>query len=330
MTWLKEEPMPRIPENAAPLPVEPFVTGSGSLVVATDGTRDSDGAVRVGLALARRDAVKADVFSVVEAPPFVDLDGTPVPDLEQLVEIAVDERGTMLLAQRDRTHPGIHEWPYELAVGPRVDAIVDRARSTAASFILLGLGAHGLGARVSQRETALRVIRAAELPVLALPSDAWGVPESALVAVDFTASSEHAARAALDLLGGDGTLYVAHVTPRVAIPQGDSRTWGEITKGAVTTKLEEVVRRLDPSPGVRIEYVLLHGDPAHELVAFAEQMGIDMIAAGTHGRSALGRLVLGSVSTKLVRTAKCWVLVAPPHRDAPSRDASRETPSDWS
>ena len=164
--------MPRTPETVAPLPVEPLVTGSGGLVVATDGTRDSDGAVRVGLALARRDGVKADVFSVVEAPSIVDLDGVPVSDLEQLVEIAVDERGAMLLTQRDRTHPGTHEWPYELAVGSRVDTIVDRARATGASFILLGLGAHSLGARLSQRETALRVIRAAELPVLALPCGA--------------------------------------------------------------------------------------------------------------------------------------------------------------
>jgi nucleotide-binding universal stress UspA family protein len=322
--------MPRIPETAVPVPVEPFVTASGGLVVATDGTPDSDGAVRVGLALARRDGMKADVFSVVEAPPFVDLDGTPVPDLDQLVAIARDERGVMLLSQRDRTHPGIHEWPYELAVGPRVETIVDRARATGASFILLGLGAHGLGARLRLRETALRVIRAAGLPVLALPSDAWGVPHSALVAVDFTASSEHAARAALDLLGDDGTLCVAHVTTRIAVPQGDSRTWDEITKGGVIPKLEQVVRRLAPSPGIRVEYVLLHGDPAHELVAFAEQMRIDMIAAGTHGRSALGQLLLGSVSTKLVRTAKCWVLVAPPHRDAPSPDDRRDTPNDWS
>jgi nucleotide-binding universal stress UspA family protein len=318
------------PENTAAVPVEPLVTNRGSLVVATDGTSDSDGAVRVGLALARRDAVKADFFSVVEAPAIVDLEGAPVSDLERLVEIAVDERGAMLLAQRDRTHPGIHEWPYELAVGARVDTIVDRARTTGASFILLGLGSHGLGARVSQRETALRVIRAAERPVLALPSDAWGVPHSALAAVDFTMSSEHAVRAAIDLLGNDGTLYVAHVTPRLPIPQGDPRTWGEITKGAVMPKLEEVVRRLNPSPGIRVEYVLLHGDPAHELVAFAEQMAIDMIAAGTHGRSALGRLVLGSVSTKLVRIAKCWVLVAPPHRDAPDADDRPEAPNDWS
>jgi nucleotide-binding universal stress UspA family protein len=177
------------------------------------------------------------------------------------------------------------------------------------------------------RETALRVIRTAGRPVLALPSDAWGVPHRALVGMDFTASSEHAARAALDLLAGEGTLYIAHVTPRVAIPQGDSRTWDEITTGAVIPKLEAVVRRLDPSPGVRVEHVLLHGEPAHELTAFAEQLRIDMIAAGAHGRSALGRLMLGSVSTKLVRTAKSWVLVAPPRFDTTA--GGHAPPNDW-
>ena len=320
--------MSRIPEDTAPSPVESVEPTAFGFTIATDGTNDSDGAVRVGHALAQRDGVTADLFSVVEPPPFVDLDGTPIPDTDQLVAIAREARGTMLLAQRDRTHPGIHDWPYTLAVGPRVETIVERARETGASMILLGLGAHGVAARLSMRETALRVIRTAGKPVLAVPSDAWGVPHSVLVATDFTASSEHAARAALELLGGEGTLYIAHVTPRVAIPQGDTRSWDEIMTGAVIPKLEALVRRLDPSPAIRVEYVLLHGDPAHELAVVAGQRGIDLIAAGTHGRSALGRLVMGSVSTKLVRTAKCWVLVAPPQFDPPPSEG-RAPPNDW-
>ena len=320
--------MPRIPEDAVPSAVEPLAPTAVGVTIATDGTHDSDGAVRVGHALALRDAVNADLFTVVEPPPFVDLDGAPIPDADQLLAIAREARGTMLLAQRDRTHPGIHDWPFTLSVGPRVETIVERARDTGAALIVLGLGAHGVAARLNMRETALRVIRSAAKPVLAVPGDAWGVPHSVLVAADFTASSEHAARAALDLLAGEGTLYIAHVTSRVAIPQGDPRTWDEIVTGAVIPKLEALVQRLDPSPAVRVEYVLLHGDPAHELTAFAEQQRIDMIAAGTHGRSALGRLVMGSVSTKLVRTAKCWVLVAPPQFDAPPSDG-REPPNDW-
>jgi nucleotide-binding universal stress UspA family protein len=83
----------------------------------------------------------------------------------------------------------------------------------------------------------------------------------------------------------------------------------------ILPRLEAVARRLDVPPSVQIEYVTLHGEPAHELLAFADQFKIDVVAAGAHGRSAIGRLVLGSVSSKLVRAAQCWVRVAPPSQD---------------
>jgi nucleotide-binding universal stress UspA family protein len=73
---------------------------------------------------------------------------------------------------------------------------------------------------------------------------------------------------------------------------------------------------------------VLHGDPAHEVLAFVDAQRIDLIAAGAHGRSPFERLVLGSVSTKLVRAADCWVLVAP--ADAtPVGDSEGDGPNDW-
>ena len=188
-------------------------------------------------------------------------------------------------------------------------------------LIVLGLGEHGVAARLFRRETALRVIRSSTIPVLAVPMYGWGVPHSAIAAIDFTQSSEDAARAALELLGGDGTLYLAHVTPRVPIPQGDPRTWEEITSVGTLAKLEAVAQRLDVPPSVHVEYVTLRGDPTHELTAFAEEFKVDLIAAGAHGRTALGRLMLGSVSSKIIRTAQCWVLVAPPRPDADEVEA---------
>jgi nucleotide-binding universal stress UspA family protein len=132
----------------------------------------------------------------------------------------------------------------------------------------------------------------------------------------------------VDLLGGEGTLYLAHVTPRVPIPQGDPRTWGEITTSAVVPKLEAIARHLGASPAIRVEYVLLHGDPARELLSFADQLDIDLIAAGTHGRSAFGRLMLGSVSTKLIRLARRMVMVAPPRPGMALADGE-VPPNDW-
>jgi nucleotide-binding universal stress UspA family protein len=283
----------------------------GAIVVATDGTHDADGAVRVGLAIGRRDGVNAALLSVVEPFAFMEPDVGSPAEAERLTRLAIEAREGELAAQRSRTHPGRRSWPFAIHVGQRVAEIVSYAEHHAASLIVLGLGSHGAIARLLQRETALHVIRAARTPVLAVPSDAWGVPHSAVAAIDFTASSEDAARAALTLLGGEGTLYLTHATPRVAIPQGDTRPWGQPAPTEVLGRLEAVARRLEPPPDVQVEFVSLYGEPAQELVAFAEQHRIDMIATGAHGRSRLGRLMLGSVSTKIVRSAHCWVLVSP-------------------
>jgi nucleotide-binding universal stress UspA family protein len=283
----------------------------GAIVVATDGTHDADGAVRVGIAIGRRDGVNAALFSVVEPFAFFDQESGSPAETERLTRLAIEAREGELTAQRTRTHPGRRSWPYAIHVGRRIDEIVSYAESQAASLIVLGLGSHGAIARLLHRETALRVIRAARTPVLAVPSDAWGVPHSAVAAIDFSPSSEDAARAAMRLLGGEGTLYITHVTPRVTIPQGDSRPWGVPAVTEVLGRLEAVARRLDPPDGVQVEFVSLCGEPAQELVAFAEQHRIDLIATGAHGRSTLGRLVLGSVSTKIIRSSQSWVLVVP-------------------
>ena len=46
------------------------------------------------------------------------------------------------------------------------------------------------------------------------------------------------------------------------------------------------------------------GEPAHEIVAFAAAGAFDLIVMGTHGHTALANLVLGSVATKVLATAK--------------------------
>ena len=50
------------------------------------------------------------------------------------------------------------------------------------------------------------------------------------------------------------------------------------------------------------------GSPAREIVRVAAERGVDLIVMGTHGRSGLAHLVLGSVAERVVRTAPCAVL----------------------
>jgi nucleotide-binding universal stress UspA family protein len=55
---------------------------------------------------------------------------------------------------------------------------------------------------------------------------------------------------------------------------------------------------------------MLEGDPAEEIIDYANSANIDLIVMGTHGRTGLERLLLGSVAEKVLRGAQCSVLVA--------------------
>lgn len=61
-------------------------------------------------------------------------------------------------------------------------------------------------------------------------------------------------------------------------------------------------------PSVPYEHRLVVGDPASEIVAIANEEGADLIVMGTHGRTGLKRLLMGSVAEAVVRKANCPVI----------------------
>lgn len=80
--------------------------------------------------------------------------------------------------------------------------------------------------------------------------------------------------------------------------------------------LQELVARglKDPSSPLaeRVDVYVGLGDPATQIVALATDVEADLIVVGTHDRTGLQRLMLGSVSSEVFRTAPCSVLVARP------------------
>ena len=54
------------------------------------------------------------------------------------------------------------------------------------------------------------------------------------------------------------------------------------------------------------------GDPAEEIVRYAKAHGIHLIVLGTHGRTGVSRVLMGSVAERVIRTAPCPVLTVPP------------------
>src|SRR5690606_18403613 len=91
-------------------------------------------------------------------------------------------------------------------------------------------------------------------------------------------------------------------------------------------RLELLAERIrEAHPQIRVEAHLLdEGRPVPALLKLAAELEVEMVATGTNGYGFLGRLLLGSVATQLVRRTRCVTLVAPPRGvDAAPEDRSR-------
>jgi nucleotide-binding universal stress UspA family protein len=129
-----------------------------------------------------------------------------------------------------------------------------------------------------------------------------------LFPTDFSHTGDAALAFATSLARDTGaTLLIVHVEEPPAAYGG-----GELYYGLPEPAHEELHRMLGevlPSdPSVPFEHRLVTGDPAHAIVNLAEMEGVDLIVMGTHGRSGLSRLLMGSVTEVVVRKAKCPVL----------------------
>jgi nucleotide-binding universal stress UspA family protein len=126
---------------------------------------------------------------------------------------------------------------------------------------------------------------------------------------DFSDRSGYAFRVACSLTRDYGARLVAlHVvTSPLTIVYGE----GAVPLDPETFRAEAKVK-LDslepPAPGMALERRLTEGDPAAEILRQAREIDADLIVMGTHGRTGLARLLMGSVAEQVVRQAPCPVL----------------------
>jgi nucleotide-binding universal stress UspA family protein len=128
-----------------------------------------------------------------------------------------------------------------------------------------------------------------------------------LHATDFSEQSDNAFRLACALARDyAASLVLVHVhSPFVAY--GDGMV--AVLPADYTDELRQKLQAIDPhDPKVVIERRLLEGDPATEVLRLAREAKCDLIIMGTHGRTGLGRLLIGSVAEEVVRKASCPVL----------------------
>jgi nucleotide-binding universal stress UspA family protein len=179
-------------------------------------------------------------------------------------------------------------------------------------LILVGIDAHGAAQRAETEDAALQVTRTAETPVLAIPPDVTLLPRRALVAMDFSDASVRAARAAAITLASGGSITLAHVAPDVDFREMRREGFERIYNRGVAGSFEHLVDELRVPKEVDVDTVLLRGDASTLLLDLAARGAFELIAAGSQTAPWVEWHLTGSVSTSLLRGARCAVLIAPP------------------
>jgi len=288
---------------------------SDLLILATDQSPQVAGAMRYARDLAAARELGVEVVSVVEPIPIfgasaAELAAYTRAELEQVSGQGLHRRITATLTEFD---PVAARWPVVVEVGTPARMIVNRAQVRGAGMIVIGLGRHALADRWLGSETALRVMRLSHVPVLAVPADAEPPPKRVVVAIDFTELSLAAARSASRFAAPDADIHIAHV---IAHPSDSllvrGSVWLREQDDRVAEQLGMLASQLRREGAANVETHKLDGDPAGEVLRLARRLEADLIAAGSHGTGFFGRILMGSVSTRLVRQSTCAVLIAPP------------------
>lgn len=139
-----------------------------------------------------------------------------------------------------------------------------------------------------------------------------------MVPIDFSEQSRHALEHAASLARESGaTLLVVHVKePPHYFPPTGSGIYADPNHTKEGKRLADFVPR---GLGVHCEYQIRIGDPADEIVKVVEDEDVDLIVMGTHGRSGISRMLMGSVAEAVVRQAPCPVLTYKQPRQMPDR-----------
>src|SRR5205809_6433689 len=139
-----------------------------------------------------------------------------------------------------------------------------------------------------------------------------------LVPHDFSSSANHAAAIARDEAKHHGAkIVLLHVidlphqlqpdTVIVPAATGAPISIKDYAVAGAETHLQDLAERL-AKDGVTATPFIRVGNPVDEILRFVDEQSVDLIAMGTHGRTGLKHLLLGSVAERIVRASKVPVL----------------------
>ncbi|WP_121823078.1 universal stress protein [Halostella salina] len=285
-----------------------------TILIPTDGSDHAAATAGHAQALARRFNATVHVISAVDLVTAGGMFNAGGVDSEFVDRLEADAAETVESVEALVTG----ETAVETAVvrGSPAEAILDYADDHDADLIAMGThGRTGVDRYVAGSVTE-RVVRLADVPVLtAKPVEddgGEGQYDDILVPTD---GSDHAAAAAEHAVGiaqaMDARVHALNVVDfsRVAASP-NLRPPAELTERleAEGEKATEAVAERAREAGVDAVTAVVEGSPSRDVLAYAEDHGIDLIAMGTAGRTGLKRVLLGSTAERTLRHAEVPVL----------------------
>ena len=279
-----------------------------------DFSPGSQQAMRVAVRLANEADAELVLVHAWYVPPIAFASGDTFP-ADAIQQMHDDAEHGLEVAVREATSLGAKRVSSKLLTGLPWSTIVDALGD--ATFDLVVLGTHGRTglSRILLGSVAEKVVRHAPCSVLAVrPDGAAKAFTNVLCPIDFSESSRYAAELAAELVrpGGAGITLLHVIDIPVAYsgepPMPDFLR--DLDKRSAE-RLDEWAARLRARVAVPVTTRSRIGQPGAETLAVLDEAPeIDLVVMGSHGRTGLSRVLLGSVAEKIVRHAKCPVLVA--------------------
>lgn len=284
------------------MPAANLLTPFPKILVCTDGSLASEGAIAAALQLAQTTGSKIFLLEVIYflagyelqspdalTPPVINL------ELMQAQETAVQER--LEKQKAEAAKQGVTLETRTRTSSSAYEGIMEAAEELQPDLIIMGRRGYSGLTRLLMGSVTARVIGHSPCHVLVVPQ---GVPlnfQRILVASDGSPFSEAAWQEALSLAQTMGSALTA---VSVAADERDI---------PVTAKVIQTLESAAAKQGLVLDSMIPTGRPDEGIVKVAEFKGASLIIVGSHGRTGLRRLLMGSVAERVIGHAKCPVLV---------------------
>jgi nucleotide-binding universal stress UspA family protein len=218
-------------------------------------------------------------------------------------------------AAEARIRSEMHEAAPNLTVvienGDPADAIMRAAETHGCGLIVTGVARDELLGRLALGNTVSRLVRRSQIPLLVVRTRGRRPYARVVVATDFSESSRHALEAAVRFFPQTVlTLFNAYDAPMSGLIT-DTESYRAQFREAAARDAEAFLKSADlggwqgQGPGLLLEY----GDPERLIHAYVGENNVDVLALGSHGRSAVFDVLIGSVAQGLMATVACDVLI---------------------